>query len=71
MRTKQTKPEPVVAYTMAQAARFLEVTPTQVTRLIEEGRLVETGLVAGTGRYLTAESVEAYRKEQLARREEA
>lgn len=56
---------------MAQAARFLEVTPTQVTRLIEEGRLVETGLVAGTGRYLTAESVEAYRKEQLARREEA
>jgi len=47
----------VVAYTSAEAARELNVNPATVLRWLEEGALVETWVVAGRGRYVTAKSV--------------
>ena len=49
----------VVAYTQAEAARELGVTGATVIRWTELGWLDETNIVAGTGVYVTAESVHA------------
>ena len=49
-----------VAYTLSEAARALGISPTQASRLIDSGKLRETKLVAGSGRYVTAASVDAY-----------
>jgi len=51
-----------VAYTLTEAARYLGVSPTHVARWLNEGLLEETHVVAGTGRYITAESVESLRR---------
>lgn len=64
--TSQQTNLPVIAYNMSAAAGYLGVTVTQISRLIDQGRLVEMDGIAGGGRYLTPESVEAYKREREA-----
>lgn len=56
--------EKLVAYTASEAARELGVSPTQVYRLLERGVLRETALVAGSSRFVSAESVERYKRKR-------
>ena len=52
----------VRAYTLSAAARAIGCSPTHVARLIAEGLLTESEAVEGSGRYVTAASVEAYKR---------
>lgn len=58
----------VIAYTLSEAARTLGLSPTQVHRLLGAGKLQDTTLVAGSGRYITADSVHRYAKERQAQK---
>lgn len=52
------------AYSLSAAAREISCSPTQIARLIEQGDLVETEVVVGSGRYVTAESVQTYKRKK-------
>lgn len=54
----------IAAYTQSEAARAIGCSPTKVSRLIDEGKLTESEVVAGQGKYVTAESVERYMKQR-------
>jgi hypothetical protein len=54
----------VRAYTLSAAARAIGCSPTHVARLIAEGVLTESEAVQGSGRYVTAETVERYAKQR-------
>lgn len=60
------KTENVVAFTASEAARELGVSPTHINRLLKQGELDETTVVAGSGRYITAESIAAYKQRREA-----
>lgn len=52
------------AYTVAAAARILNVSNTQVRRWIEDGTLREDTSIAGKGRYATGASVRRLKAER-------
>lgn len=54
----------LVAYTQADAARYLGVVPATVLRWTEEGLLETTDVVQGSGVYLTAASVHALKDQR-------
>jgi hypothetical protein len=47
------------AYTVAEAAKMLDTTPTTVTRWANEDKLVWSEIVGGKIKLITAESVDA------------
>jgi len=56
----------VQAYTVAEAAKELGVTPTTIKRWLANKRLSSSGMVAGRIQLVTAKSVEAMKKSQRA-----
>lgn len=64
MTTQQDSEPDVLAYTLSEAARELNLSPTQISRLLDQGRLTDARFVRGSGRYVTAESVTRYRRER-------
>ena len=63
------RPPTAIAYSSAEAARELRVSPATIKRWIDEGVLVETEVIRSSGRYVTAASVLALKAAREAERE--
>jgi DNA-binding transcriptional regulator LsrR (DeoR family) len=55
----------ITVYNLSRAADELDISVTQVRRLLEDGRLEEvTNIASAHSRFVTAESVAAYKEQR-------